>query len=308
MKPLSVFLAMSSVLVCKALAQVGGGSVYNGQNLPPHASELAKRTVSKDDAPPTPGGMFVDAAVLMNVRADEYVAVFGISQEGTTLDEARSKIDGTISKFLADLKGLGVAPTDTYVDFVAQNRIYGYDVQGDVAQEKVAGFEVKKNVSVHYKSEPFLAKALEAASKSQIFDLIKVDYIVRDVDAIHAKLMESAAAIIKQKSAAHAKLFGLHLGSPQIWAEKYSAYYPTDMYSSYTAFEGEDVSGQIYRQKYTVQSARKNRTFYFDPLTGADFDRVISPIVTEPVVQFTLYLKVKYEKAPAPAKKPARKR
>jgi hypothetical protein len=44
-----------------------------------------------------------------------------------------------------------------------------------------------------------------------------------------------------------------------------------------------------------VQSLRKSRTFYYNPLTADGFDRVIEPVVLEPAVQFTLYLKLKYE-------------
>jgi hypothetical protein len=44
-----------------------------------------------------------------------------------------------------------------------------------------------------------------------------------------------------------------------------------------------------------VEQARKPRTFYFNALTGDGFDRVVNPVVLEPVVQFTLYVKVKYE-------------
>ena len=33
----------------------------------------------------------------------------------------------------------------------------------------------------------------------------------------------------------------------------------------------------------------------FNGLDGDGFDQVINPVVIEPVVQFTLYLKVKYE-------------
>ncbi len=40
---------------------------------------------------------------------------------------------------------------------------------------------------------------------------------------------------------------------------------------------------------------RKSRTFYYNPLSADGFDRVIDPVVLEPVVQFTLYLKLRYE-------------
>ena len=39
----------------------------------------------------------------------------------------------------------------------------------------------------------------------------------------------------------------------------------------------------------------KTRTFFFNGLDADGFDDVINPVVIEPVVQFTLYLKVKYE-------------
>jgi hypothetical protein len=44
-----------------------------------------------------------------------------------------------------------------------------------------------------------------------------------------------------------------------------------------------------------VQNARKSRTFFFNPLDADGFDMVINPVVIEPLVQFTLYLKVRFE-------------
>jgi hypothetical protein len=67
------------------------------------------------------------------------------------------------------------------------------------------------------------------------------------------------------------------------------------MYDSYIAGETEAVSGGPDRTQTTVQSLRKSRTFYDNPLNADGFDRVIDPVVLEPVVQFTLYLKLKYE-------------
>jgi hypothetical protein len=75
--------------------------------------------------------------------------------------------------------------------------------------------------------------------------------------------------------------------------ERPATYYPTQLYDSYAAFESEEIHPD--RQKYTVKTARKSRTFFFNSLDGNGFDAVVNPVVTEPVVQFTLYLKVKYE-------------
>lgn len=291
------------------IGQVGGGSVYRqDQSASPQSAERAKRMITKEEMPPNATSMFLDASVLINVKADEYVAVFGISQDGATLEECNQKMAGAVAQFSADLRRLGVGPNDLYVDFIAQNRTYDYEVNGDIAREKVAGFELKKNISVHYRDKTFLDKAIDAAARARIFDLVKVDYVVKGIDAAHSRLMEAAANVVKRKAANHARLLGIKLRQPgQVYAEKYAGYFPTDMYSSYTAAEGEDVSGMYYRQKYAIVGARKPRTFYFNALDAKTFDDVINPVVTEPVVQFTLYLKLKYDlAAPKPAEKKSR--
>lgn len=288
-------------------AQISGASVYRPNqsgSSGAQANENAKRTIAKEDMPPSSSSMFVDASVMSNVKADQYVAVFGISLDGQTLEECNQKVSAMIDAFGKELKAIGVSLKDIDVDYVAQNRVYGFDLANDVAKEKVVGFELKKNVSVRFKDRAFIDKLLEAAAKVQIFDLIKVDYIVNDLDAVRDKLMEAASAVIKKKAANHAKLIGIPVGKPvQVYAEKYASYYPSDMYDSYVAAESEDASQFFYRQRYTVLGARKARTFYYNALNAKSFDRVLNPVVTEPVVQVTLYLKVKYDKALAAAKK-----
>ena len=282
------------------LAQVGGGSVY-GQNQSSgraavEQNERASRTSAANEKPPSSSSIFIDASVLINVEADEYVALFGISEEAETLKECSQKTDAVIAQFSGALKSLGVSASDMNVDYVAQNRIYGYDITGEIAKEKLTGFELKKNISIHYKNKLFLDKVLATAAESQIFDLIKVDYVVRDISAVHTKLMAAAAGVVKQKAANHERLLGIRLRkTPQIYAEKYGSYFPSEMYDSYTAFESEDVNSGFNRQRYIIQGARKSRTFYFNGLGENNFDSVINPVVIEPRVQFTLYLKLKYD-------------
>jgi uncharacterized protein YggE len=180
------------------------------------------------------------------------------------------------------------------VDFVAQNKVYGFQVQGDSAQEKLVGFELKKNISIRYQESAQIEKLTLAAAKAQVFDLVKVDYIVTDSSRIQNQLTEEAGRVIKNKITRYEKLLGIKLQPPaQIYMERPATYYPTQLYDSYAAFESEEIHPD--RQKYTVKTARKSRTFFFNSLDGNGFDAVVNPVVTEPVVQFTLYLKVKYE-------------
>lgn len=298
MKRIVSLLALMTISPGVCFAQASGNIGYSqaGGNAKAEQDERSKRAITREEMPPTGTSMFVEANVLMNVKADDYVAVFGVTQEGSTITECGQKMDSTIRQFSDALKPLGIGRNDFFVDFVAQNKIYDFEVTGDIAKEKLTGFELKKNISIHYQDKSLLDKFVVAASRAQIFDLIKVDYIVKDTVAVQNRLMEEAARIIKQKAARYERLFGIKLHQPaQVYAEKPSIYFPTEMYDSYTAYESEDVSAGYYRQKYVIQGARKSRTFFFNALNAKGFDYVVNPVVIEPVVQFTLYLKVKYE-------------
>ena len=71
---------------------------------------------------------------------------------------------------------------------------------------------------------------------------------------------------------------------------RYNALFPSGLYKSYVAYE----SGSADNYNLRVVGKRKTSTFYYSPLDPAGFDAVINPAGVEPVVQFTLYLKVKY--------------
>lgn len=287
-------IALAGVCFAQASGNIGYSEASGNRRA--EQNELSKRNTN--NTPPSATSMFVEASVLMNVLADEYVATFGMAEECVTVPECNQKMDATVAQFTAALKGLGIQANEVYVDFAAQNKIYAYQIEGNIARERLVGFELKKNISVHYRDKALLDRLVIAASASKIFDLIKVDYIVRDTAAVQNRLMEEAARIAKQKVARYERLMGIKLlPTAQIYAEKPSIYFPTEMYDSYTAFESENITPDYYsdRQRYTVQRARKSRTFFFNPIKGANFDLVINPVVIEPVVQFTLYLKLKYE-------------
>ncbi|MGB8509940.1 MAG: SIMPL domain-containing protein [Pyrinomonadaceae bacterium] len=281
---------------CFAQASGNIGYSQSGGNARAELNERNKRTMTPAEAPPTATTMFVEASVLVNVRADEHVAVFAVSQEGLTVAECNQKMDATVGKFSDELKNLGIGAADVFVDFAAQNKIYAYELAGDVAREKLVGFELKKNVAVHYVDNALLDKLVIAASRSNIFDLVKVDYLVKDTAAVQNRLMEEAAKVIKAKAARYERLLGVKLLPPaQVYAERPGIYFPTELYDSYTAYESEGIGNRYDRDKYTIQNARKSRTFFFNALNADGFDYVANPVVIEPVVQFTLYLKVKYE-------------
>jgi uncharacterized protein YggE len=282
----------------EACAQVGGNVGYGQASGRAKAeqNERSKRQMTREEMPPTGSTMFLDASVLMNVKADEFVATFGVAEEAETVEACQAKMDATLGAFTEDIRRMGVPREAIFVDLTAQTKVYGYKVEGNLAREQLTGFELKKTVAVRYRDRSLLDRMLLAASRRKVYDLIKVDYVVSDLGPVQERLAEAAADAIKAKAARREKLLGVKLGAvPQVYAEKSSAYFPTEMYDSYVAGETEAVSGGPDRSQTTVQALRKSRTFYYNPLGADGFDRVIEPVVLEPVVQFTLYLKLKYE-------------
>jgi uncharacterized protein YggE len=278
--------------------QVGGNLGFSQGGAKARAEQLerSRRTLPDGEKPPTGTATFVEADVLMNVKADEFVAVFGLAQEGETVADCSRKMEEVAKEFTDAIKAMGIGEDDLFLDFVTQTKVYGFEMAGNIAKEKLVGFELRKNLSIHYKDRAMLDKLAVVAARSRIYDLIKVDYVVKDVEAIHDRLMDEAAKVVKRKTARYEKLLGIKLQPPaQVYAERYGASYPSGMYDSYTAADSEQIVGGPDRQRYTVQSIRKGRTFVFNGLDGDGFDVVVNPVIIEPVVQFTLHLKVKYE-------------
>ena len=197
-----------------------------------------------------------------------------------------------INDFITALQSLGIKNGDIFIDFITQNRIYDFGVAKTTAVEKFQGFELKKNIAVRYKDKSLLEKMLAAASKSSIFDLIKVDYVISDMAGMRDKLLEEAAKIIKKKEEIYGRMLGIKMRPATVISEKFNAFFPSEMYSSYVAFESGNVDAR-YRDVQVVEK-RKASTFYYNPLHPGEFDATINPVGVEPVVQLTLYLRVKY--------------
>jgi hypothetical protein len=138
-----------------------------------------------------------------------------------------------------------------------------------------------------------LEKLIGAAAQASIFDLIKVDYVINDLPRIRARLMEEASAIIKQKEDNYSRSLGLKFKRIAIFQETYQTYYPDELYQTYTAAESGSVEPS-YESRTRVVRERKSSTSYLEPLDRSAFDAVINPAGLEPVVQCTLYLKVRY--------------
>jgi uncharacterized protein YggE len=285
-----ILLALGALAPC-ALGQVSGNRNYGSRGTdrrtPPNAGLISNGN-----------DQFIEAYVLLNQPADEFVAVFGVAQEGQTAAESNQKVNARIEQFLSAAGKLGVARGDTFVDFITQNRVYNFATAADATiRETLSGFETKKTVSVRYKDKNLLEQFTSAAAQASIFDLIKVDYVVNDPAKIRGRLFDEAVRVVKQKEENYVRSLGLAIRRHSIAQETYNTFYPAELYQTYNAFETGAVE-QNYDARTRVIRERKGSTSFLEPLDRSAFDVVVNPVGIEPLVQCTLYLRVKYTLAP----------
>lgn len=244
--------------------------------------DLASLETSKD----VTEVFFLEATVLMNVKADEYVASFGIQGEGDTSLKSEQTVDSKIDTFKSKLAALGL--TETFTDFINQAPYYEYDATSKAATEKLKGYKTAKNLLIRYKDRNLLRQITNAANAAGIYDLIKIDFIINDFSGIKTKMINEAMKIIKSKEQNYATL-GIGMKIVGVVTEKFKTYAPDELYQDYTAYEAGNTQGY----KRVVQKAKAS-TSYYNGYDGKDFDLTINASTLEPNVQAVMYLRVKY--------------
>ncbi len=243
--------------------------------------------------------ILIPAAVIINTKADQFVAVWAVKEETRTISGCIEKIDKRIGSFLRGLTAQGIGESDVDVDFISQRPIYDYAVSGNIAEEKLEGFEVQKNVSIRFGQRKLFDTLVVLASRNDIFDLVKVDYYVNKSEEIRNQLFEEAVKIIHRKKDLYAQKLNVKLKSnAQVYEENYEIGFPSEMYNSYQAFESAAIkqrTGYSSKADTWIKEKRKSKTFFYNGMTIEGYDMVINSLIIEPMVQFTLTLKVKYE-------------
>jgi uncharacterized protein YggE len=293
MKKLFLILLIALMWAVVSQAQEAGNRIYDrSQRRPENPSNGVVLTTENKDLIPV---QHIEAYVLLNAPPDEFIAVFGVAQEGTEPQQSNAKVNALIENFTGAAGRLGVKREDVYVDFITQNRIYSFVSEGSgPIRERLTGFETKKTIAVRYRDRALLEKLLAAAAQASIFDLIKVDYIIKEMGPLRARLLDQASQIIRQKEDNYNRLLNLKLKRTAVTTERYETNYPGELYRAYTAYESGSVDNNYSNSSTRVIRERKSSSAFLEPLDSSMFDAVINPLGVEPMVQCTLYLKVRY--------------
>jgi uncharacterized protein YggE len=248
------------------------------------------------------GGNLIELSVkaLINVTPDKLVAIFSITQVGETAADANTLANQRIANFSAQLEKMGITKQQIFVDVVSLVPVYEVEVEKKLFNKNYneipKGFELQRNVHVQIQSEKQLPDLITAAADAEIYDFVKVEYVIKDSQKIYDQLQTEGIKNLNAKMEKY-KLLGINFTTAgRELAEDYAVTYPSELYQSYQAFSSSGV--EAIKKRYAVNVARKSVTQYYNRINTNGFDVVINPDILEPVVQYTYHLRVRYQVEP----------
>ena len=241
--------------------------------------------------------MTLNINALANHNAKEYVAIFNVTQAGSTAEEADKLLNDRINAFMMGANSLDIGKENLYVDMVSFLPRYELVASKKVFSKKTytetpKGFILQKNIHVKFTKPEVLDRLISIAAKNEIYEIVKVDYTVENPEKTYLDLRNKTLDYLNQIIATYAKI-GMKLDSAyKITAENTWATYPATRYSSYQAYSS--VSMEAVKGGSLVTEAEKTQTSFYNAIPSDNYDIVINPTIIEPVVQYSYNLRVKF--------------
>jgi uncharacterized protein YggE len=245
----------------------------------------------------------LEVNAISNQLASTYTVIFNIKQLGQTAEEADKLFNERYEAFVAAAMLAGIKRDEIYLDMISFVPVYEFEEEKKLFSKKTyneipKGFEIQQNVHIKYKDNRVLGKLVSAAAKSEIYDIVKVDYFVENTEEIYHDLRKRAIEFVN-KEIIQFEILGVELDAAyRIAAEEERSTSPLDRYSSYKAFTSQSLDGTA---KGKVNSADKAVTMYYEKIAYDEFEIIVNPTILEPTVQYMYNLKVKFRlKQPEP--------
>ncbi|MDZ4751764.1 MAG: hypothetical protein SGI87_09135 [Flavobacteriales bacterium] len=295
MKTLCCILLLSTVAIASK-AQISGNVLYYETNTnwtQNYAAPFAQQQKAIFNGS---NEILMEVNAMHNAIADSYLAIFHLAQVGNTAREADSLMNFRIQAFKKGIKNTNLKESDFVVDMLSMLPLYEVEVTkkafSKTYNEVPAGFEIQKNVHIHFYSTQDLDKIITAASLNEIYDLVKVDYFVKSQDAIYDSLRKTASELIKKRIKQYQDLGVAMEGQWTLAVDQTGVYFPLDRYTSYTS--NSTVSLEAAKKKGQVTQMKKPQGIFYNKLPYAGFDIVMNPEIVEPAVQYTYNIQVKF--------------
>ncbi|WP_417871173.1 SIMPL domain-containing protein [Winogradskyella sp.] len=267
----------------------GNANIYN-----PTVQHQMNKTLHPSDV------LTIDVKALQNVSASTYTAIFNLSQIGETAESTNALMKDRIDNIKTRLNALGINEKDFAIDVISFVPVYEVEVTKKLFSktytEVPKGFELQQNIHIQFTKTSQFEGILEACAKSEVYNLVKVDYFIENIQEVYKNLQNQLLKLISDKKAYYTTLgFDMANYDVKIADDKY-CYFPKDFYQSYQAYNS--VSFEALKTNKGVSSAKKQTSYYYQPLTYEQYDIVVNPSILEPVVQIGMNIKLFYTPKP----------
>ncbi len=308
MKAKNTLLMFASALLSTATsAQVSGNYNYraagnqilqNSINLPSASSMVSLQPVDYQ---------YYSVKGLMNCEADSYLAIFTITQLGTTQTETEALVRAKTDSIKRALQAQGVE-VETYVDMISFVPIYEVEVtkklfSEDTYNEVPKGFELKKNLHFRYSDPEVLENLVTLCAEQEIYDLVRVDYFIDDLEAKKAEMIAKAETILTAEVERYQRFVGADLSESNVqFGDAFRMSYPIERYQTYTAYSSSALN--VRNENGTVVQENHTTSEFYMPQVAKGYDFVLNPSILEPVVQIEYEIALRYSPKPIEEREP----
>lgn len=299
MKTIKLFLSIIFIAVSFiSFGQAGGNVIYQENNRYIQNKDYNDFRFETNDNlydGISDNEMIFSVKVLMNAKADSYLAIFNMIQMGETAEVTDKILNTRFINFQKELIQYGISENDIFMDMISLVPVYEYEVEKKIFSktynEVPKGFEMQKNIHVRYTKGEILDDIITIAAQNEIYDLVKVEYFVHDIEKVHDTIRQSAIRILTEKLTDFKQLNINFDTIYHVISENIDVSYPVDRYRSYQAYSGASLEAV---NKKLVTEVRKPKTMFYNKIPYHEFDLIINSSFTEPIVQFSYELKAKY--------------
>ncbi|WP_179354091.1 SIMPL domain-containing protein [Winogradskyella vidalii] len=242
----------------------------------------------------------VDVKALQNASATTYTAIFNVAQIGPSAEATNQLMKERIDSIKERLNEKGITQNSIVIDVISFTPMYEVEVTKKLFSktytEVPKGFELQQNIHIQFTKTNQFEAILEACAQSEVYNLVKVDYYIENIQEVYKNLQDELLKLIEEKKAYYEVLgFDMSDYNVAIADDKY-CYFPKDFYRSYQAYNSISIEA-LDRQK-GVTTAKKQTSYYYQPLTYETYDVVINASILEPVVQIGMHIKLAFTPKP----------
>ncbi len=238
----------------------------------------------------------IEVKALMNVKPDTYILILGLSQISENLETCFELIDQRIASFVSEGN---IGSENVYIDFVSQTPIFAREKEKKIFSKKYVevpkGFEIKKNIHIKFSERELADKYLKLAAKNEIYDIIRVDYIVNDHKSVYDTLRNECINLINKYITDYKKMGITFEAIYKSMEESNSCTYPISRYSSFSSYmptNYDPLKGG--EEDMNLVNPNEQINLFYNRLPYNYYDIILNADIVEPVVQFSQSVKIKF--------------